>query len=275
MTGPQGPRGYTGAPGTPGNPGPQGPKGSKGDKGDMGLVEAFAKDSASITAVGQAYVDAIGHLQVCTSLSPLTFEQGGYIKGPMGSRGIQGPQGEQGPKGDTGPQGPVGPQGPKGDTGEVPPDVATKNEVEEGVARAKDYADGEIAKAGIEIISRIPTKTSQLTNDSNFVTSAELSSVAFSGNYNNLTDKPTIPTTTSQLTNDSNFVTSTALATVATSGSYNDLSDRPLFDYKSDVIKDSGVLKTVYGGSHVIFKNDSKPGLIEGNTINLNLPKLT
>lgn len=129
MTGPQGPRGYTGAPGTPGNPGPQGPKGSKGDKGDMGLVEAFAKDSASITAVGQAYVDAIGHLQVCTSLSPLTFEQGGYIKGPMGSQGIQGPQGEQGPKGDTGPQGPVGPQGPKGDTGEVPPDVATKNDV--------------------------------------------------------------------------------------------------------------------------------------------------
>ena len=202
LTGPQGPKGYTGAPGTPGNPGPEGPKGPKGDKGDPGLVDAFAKDAASVTAVGQAYVDTIGHLQVCTSLSPLTFEQGGFIKGPMGSRGIQGPQGEQGPKGDTGPQGPVGPQGPKGDTGEVPPDVATKNYVDSHIAdaktyadqtivtalngyateaysnenrdSAKDYADKQIANAETVITSKIPTKTSQLTNDSGFVTSTEL-----------------------------------------------------------------------------------------------------
>ena len=241
MTGPQGPKGYTGAPGVPGRPGPQGDKGPKGDKGDPGLVEAFAKDAASVTAVGQAYVDTIGHLQVCTSLSPLTFEQGGFIKGNMGSQGIQGPVGPQGPKGDTGPQGPVGPQGPKGDTGELPPDVATKNYVDAHVAdaktyadqtivkalngyatetysdenlnRAKDYADKQIANAETTIISKIPTKTSQLTNDSDLVTSTELSSVAFSGNYNDLTNKPTIPTTTSQLTNDSNFVTSTELAT--------------------------------------------------------------
>lgn len=37
----------------------------------------------------------------------------------------------------------------------------------------------------------------------------------------------TIPSKTSELTNDSNFVQSTSLATVATSGSYNDLSNKP------------------------------------------------
>lgn len=36
----------------------------------------------------------------------------------------------------------------------------------------------------------------------------KLSSVATSGNYNDLTNKPTIPTKTSDLTNDSNFITS-------------------------------------------------------------------
>ena len=133
LTGEPGPRGYTGAQGIPGQAGP---------KGDPGLVDAFAKDEASVTAVGQAYVDANGYLQVCTSLSPLTFKQGGYIKGDKGDQGIQGlrgpkgdpgeqgPQGEQGPKGDTGatgpkgdtgPQGPIGPQGPQGPQGDVGP----------------------------------------------------------------------------------------------------------------------------------------------------------
>lgn len=40
----------------------------------------------------------------------------------------------------------------------------------------------------------IPSKTSQLTNDSNFVTTAQL---------------PTVPTKTSQLTNDSGFINGT------------------------------------------------------------------
>ena len=55
-----------------------------------------------------------------------------------------------------------------------------------------------------------------------------LATVATSGSYNDLTNKPTIPTKTSELTNDSNFVASTSLATVAFTGSYNDLSDKPI-----------------------------------------------
>ena len=86
----------------------------------------------------------------------------------------------------------------------------------------------------------IPTKTSDLTNDSNFVESTDLSAVATSGSYNDLSNKPTIPTKTSDLTNDSGFVASTDLATVATSGSYSDLSDKPSIPTKtSDLTNDS------------------------------------
>lgn len=125
----------------------------------------------------------------------------------------------------------------------------------------------------------IPTKTSDLTNDSGFITSAaiptnvsafnndagyldeipddsvglnqlddtivnalnninnkantaDLSAVAFSGDYDDLTDKPTIPA--AQVNSDWNASSGVAqilnkptLATVATSGSYNDLSNKP------------------------------------------------
>ena len=50
-----------------------------------------------------------------------------------------------------------------------------------------DFIGTDIAR-----VSKIPTKTSQLTNDSNFVTSDSLATVATSGSYNDLIDKPTI-----------------------------------------------------------------------------------
>ena len=51
----------------------------------------------------------------------------------------------------------------------------------------------------------IPSKTSDLINDSEFVQSSELAEVAFNGSYNALSDTPVIPDATSDLTNDSNF----------------------------------------------------------------------
>lgn len=63
----------------------------------------------------------------------------------------------------------------------------------------------------------IPTNTSELTNDSGFLTQhqdisgkadiEDLAAVAFSGSYIDLSNKPTIPTNLSELTNDNNFVT--------------------------------------------------------------------
>ena len=95
----------------------------------------------------------------------------------------------------------------------------------------------------------VPTKTSDITNDSwfidkdinnltNYTLTTSLASVATSGSYNDLSNKPSIPTKTSDLNNDSGFIDkdvnnltnytlSSDLAAVATSGSYNDLSNKP------------------------------------------------
>ena len=64
----------------------------------------------------------------------------------------------------------------------------------------------------------VPTKVSDLSNDSGFITksvndltnytlSSALSTVATSGSYTDLSNKPTIPTATSDLSNDSGFIT--------------------------------------------------------------------
>ena len=93
----------------------------------------------------------------------------------------------------------------------------------------------------------IPTKTSDLTNDSGFITGVAwndvtgkptFATVATSGDYDDLLNKPTIPDSTSDLINDSGYITGITSAMVTTalgytpgtsnfSGSYNDLTDKP------------------------------------------------
>lgn len=91
----------------------------------------------------------------------------------------------------------------------------------------------------------VPTATSDLNNDSGFIDGTDLSTalsdytptanlatVATSGDYDDLINKPSIPA--AQVNSDWDAVSGVAqilnkpsLATVATSGSYNDLSDKP------------------------------------------------
>ena len=115
--------------------------------------------------------------------------------------------------------------------------------------------------------------TSEIPDVSDFVTNIdlettlgdyELKSEAFSGDYNDLTNKPSIPTKTSELTNDSDFINSSSLtglatetyannaannavngldqtlAQVAKTGSYSDLSNKPdltVYELKSEAFK--------------------------------------
>ena len=144
----------------------------------------------------------------------------------------------------------------------------------------------------------IPTNTSDLTNDSGFLTTEvdgsttnELQTISkaggaitlsdnggsitvFDGDYNDLSNTPTIPTNTSDLTNDSGFLTTEVdgsttneLQTITKAGGaitlsdnggsitvfdgdYNDLSNTPTIPTNtSDLTNDSGFLTTEVDGS--------------------------
>ena len=92
----------------------------------------------------------------------------------------------------------------------------------------------------------IPTKTSELTNDSNFTT--------FDGSYNSLTDKPTIPA--AQVQSDWNatsgmgeILNKPSLATVATSGSYNDLINKPTIPtVPTNLVTSATAISTIASG---------------------------
>ena len=85
----------------------------------------------------------------------------------------------------------------------------------------------------------IPTKTSDLFNDSGFITDSSLATVATSGNYNDLTNKPTIPssatsTSTSTVTpTTGTFVTGTSTNTtnVVNSVTYTPSAETLTFTY--------------------------------------------
>ena len=80
--------------------------------------------------------------------------------------------------------------------------------------------NSDITKAEIEakLTGNITTHTHSqyLTSHqslADYVKSADLSTVATSGSYNDLSNKPTIPSKTSQLTNDSGYITSSSIPT--------------------------------------------------------------
>lgn len=102
-------------------------------------------------------------------------------------------------------------------------------------------------------IKNKPTKISDFTNDSGFITGVDWSgvtgkpdfaTVATSGSYNDLTDKPTIPTKTSQLENDSEYITETEhLQTERViSSALNDLNAR--LGGKQGIISDLDTIRT-------------------------------
>lgn len=79
------------------------------------------------------------------------------------------------------------------------------------------------------------TEINNLLSDK--VNFSDLSTVATSGSYNDLSNKPTIPTKTSDLTNDSNFVSSSDLS----NNYYNKTQTDNLLDTKVDKVTGKGL----------------------------------
>lgn len=132
---------------------------------------------------------------------------------------------------------------------------------------------GFITANDIPAAQEVPTKTSDLTNDSGFITSAD------------------VPTKTSELTNDSGFITGytesdptvpawakastkpsysyseitgkPTLSTVATSGSYNDLSNKPsLFSGSYNDLTDKPTIPSVSGLASTSYVDTKVAGLV-------------
>lgn len=150
-TGPAGKDGATGPQGEQGpkgDTGSQGPKGDKGDKGDTGPQ-------------GEQGIQGIQ--------GPKGDKGDTGATGPQGEQGIQGPKGDTGAKGDTGSQGPKGDKGDTGPTGPTGPQGPAGSDASVTLANIKSALGFTPADA-----SKVPTRTSQLTNDSGFVTAEEL-----------------------------------------------------------------------------------------------------
>lgn len=98
---------------------------------------------------------------------------------------------------------------------------------------------------------------------------SSLATVAKSGSYNDLLNKPTIPTKTSDLVNNgsdgtSTYVEANNLATVATTGSYSDLLNKPTVDSALSLSSTNAVRNSTISGA---LNNSVMTGLsVNANT---------
>lgn len=96
----------------------------------------------------------------------------------------------------------------------------------------------------------IPTKVSDLTNDSGFLTENDVAPVATSGDYEDLSNLPSIPTKTSDLTNDSGFVTSVPTKTSDLTNDSNFVSDANYVHTDSNfTLGEKGKLASIESGA--------------------------
>ena len=152
-------------------------------------------------------------MQVCTSLSPLTFEQGGYIKGAQGPQGEQGPQGIQGPEGPMGPKGETGATGPKGDTGPIGPQGIQGPKGDKGETGDTGPA-GEQGPIGPEGPQGPigPIGPHGPKGDIGEPASISVNGTTYNRAASGIITLPNYPTTTGELTNDSGYITDASLA---------------------------------------------------------------
>ena len=129
----------------------------------------------------------------------------------------------------------------------------------------------EIGSVGDVELTNYYTKSEVNTILNGYAETSDLATVATTGSYDDLSDKPvipTVPTNVSAFTNDAGYLTEHqslsnyynksqtdnllngkvnigSLATVANSGSYNDLTDKPDLSTKQDVLVSGVNIKTI------------------------------
>lgn len=228
--------------------GDKGDKGDTGEGVNIKGELASENDLPADGQPGDAYIiDGNLYVYVGEGGSVVTnpkWSNVGNIKGEKGDQGEQGPQGDPGPKGEQGEPGKDGiaatievgtvtssepgtqpiianvgdstnaifnftiPKGEKGDKG----DQGEKGEPGEPYSlpiASSDTLGGVKVGSGLSV-TEDGTLNANVTEISweGITGKPEFKTVATTGSYNDLTDKPTIPTKVSELENDSNYLTS-------------------------------------------------------------------
>ena len=268
----------------------KGEKGDKGDKGDPFVYSDFTQPQLEGLRGPQ------GLKGDPFEYSDFTPEQLEGLRGPQGIQGAQGekgetgprgPQGEKGDQGDVGPQGiqgeqgpigpvgPIGPQGPKGVDGSTSFEDLTEEQKDslKGVSPiAKVSYENHVFSVSItdkegekKAEATLPSKTSELTNDSGFITTAAVpKNVSELTNDSGFITTAALPTKVSQLENDAKFITAEDVPAVPTNVSaftndagYITASQVPAIPTKvSELTNDKGYLVA----SDVANKVDKVPG---------------
>lgn len=148
--------------------------------------------------------------------------------------GKDGKDGEQGPMGPAGPVGPMGPVGPKGNDGiGVPPGGNSGQYLKKKSNSDYDTEWSDVQGGGSGNVNSVNGKTGNVVLSAEDVNALPSDTPLFSGNYNDLANKPTIPSALSQLAEDTTHrVVSDNEKTTWNnksnfSGSYNDLTNKP------------------------------------------------
>lgn len=268
----------------------KGEKGDKGDKGDPFVYSDFTQPQLEGLRGPQ------GLKGDPFEYSDFTPEQLEGLRGPQGIQGAQGEKGETGPRGaqgekgdqgDVGPQGiqgeqgpigpvgPIGPQGPKGVDGSTSFEDLTEEQKDslKGVSPiAKVSYENHVFSVSItdkegekKAEATLPSKTSELTNDSGFITTAAVpKNVSELTNDSGFITTAALPTKVSQLENDAKFITAEDVPAVPTNVSaftndagYITASQVPAIPTKvSELTNDKGYLVA----SDVANKVDKVPG---------------
>ena len=153
-----------------------------------------------------------------------------------GARGPQGPQGPVGPQGTQGPQGPQGTQGPQGSDGLTTQIRVNGNTYTQsnGLITLPDYPTLSGSGSGLTT-----TQEQQITTAYNHSQSAHAPSNAEKNVQSNWNETNT--------SSDAYILNKPTFSTVATSGSYNDLSNKP--SIPSNLVTGSSVSYIIWCGT--------------------------
>ena len=128
----------------------------KGEKGDPFTYNDFTPEQL-LALKGENGIDAKSAYQLAVN-NGFVGTEAEWITSLKGETGPIGPAGPQGEIGETGATGPIGPRGERGEVG----------------PKGDSYQITENDYAAIAGMVSVPSKTSELTNDSNFVTDIRL-----------------------------------------------------------------------------------------------------